>query len=107
MITKVREEQPKVRRSGATRGLLDLYLEESAAFRLLDPDEQHVLLVEMIGVRDRWLLAFMETESALGEVWKDLQAWERKDQIIHAHEQFGLPAPLRPSKHLLNRRQCC
>jgi len=71
---------------------LGIYLKDVGAHDLLEPEEEHILLGDLIFARNHWVAAFLGTEPGLEAVWHDLQRWKREEMAARSL----VPGPPKP-----------
>ena len=71
---------------------LGIYLKDVGSHDLLQPEEEHILLGDLIFARNRWIAAFLGTEPGLSAVWHDLQRWKNEEMAARSL----VPGPPKP-----------
>lgn len=71
---------------------LGIYLKDVGAHDLLEPEEEHILLGDLIFARNRWIASFLGTESGLKAVWSDLERWKNNEMAARSL----VPGPPKP-----------
>ena len=71
---------------------LGIYLKDVGAHDLLEPEEEHLLLGDLIFARNRWIASFLGTESGLKAVWFDLERWKNEEMAARSL----VPGPPKP-----------
>ena len=71
---------------------LGIYLKDVGAHDLLEPEEEHLLLGDLIFARNRWIASFLGTEPGLKAVWSDLERWKREEMAARSL----VPGPPKP-----------
>lgn len=71
---------------------LGIYLKDVGSHDLLQPEEEHLLLGDLIFARNRWIAAFLGTERGLSAVWADLERWKTGEMAARSL----VPGPPKP-----------
>lgn len=71
---------------------LGIYLKDVGAHDLLEPEEEHLLLGDLIFARNRWIASFLGSEAGLKAVWSDLQRWKEGEMAARSL----VPGPPKP-----------
>jgi RNA polymerase primary sigma factor len=71
---------------------LGIYLKDVGAHDLLEPEEEHLLLGDLILARNRWIASFLGSEAGLTAVWNDLTRWKRNEMAARSL----VPGPPKP-----------
>ncbi|HMS16115.1 MAG TPA: sigma-70 family RNA polymerase sigma factor, partial [Planctomycetota bacterium] len=71
---------------------LGIYLKDVGSHDLLQPEEEHLLLGDLIFARNRWIAAFLGTERGLTAVWSDLEKWKSGEMAARSL----VPGPPKP-----------
>lgn len=71
---------------------LGIYLKDVGSHDLLEPEEEHLLLGDLIFARNRWIASFLGTEAGLKAVWFDLQRWGNNEMAARSL----VPGPPKP-----------
>ena len=71
---------------------LGIYLKDVGAHDLLEPEEEHLLLGDLIFARNRWIASFLGTEAGFKSVHQDLQRWKSGEMAARSL----VPGPPKP-----------
>lgn len=71
---------------------LGIYLKDVGSHDLLEPEEEHLLLGDLIFARNRWIASFLGTEAGLKAVWHDLTRWKNEEMAARSL----VPGPPKP-----------
>lgn len=71
---------------------LGIYLKDVGSHDLLEPEEEHLLLGDLIFARNRWIASFLGTEAGLKAVWNDLTRWKNEEMAARSL----VPGPPKP-----------
>jgi RNA polymerase primary sigma factor len=71
---------------------LGIYLKDVGSHELLEPEQEHLLLGDLIYFRNLWINAFLHKEGALKAVWEDLVQWQKGEMAARSL----VPGPPKP-----------
>ncbi len=71
---------------------LGIYLKDVGSHDLLEPEEEHLLLGDLIFARNRWIASFLGTEAGLKTIWSDLTRWKTGEMAARSL----VPGPPKP-----------
>lgn len=71
---------------------LGIYLKDVGSHELLEPEQEHILLGDLIYFRNLWINAFLLKEGALKAVWDDLELWKKGEMAARSL----VPGPPKP-----------
>jgi len=91
-IFKVQQKIEQVQQSASPDDPLGIYLRDVGAHDLLEPEEEHLLLGDLILARNRWIASFLGSEAGLEAVWRDLERWKRNEMAARSL----VPGPPKP-----------
>ncbi len=78
--------------SAAPDDPLGIYLRDVGQHNLLEPEEEQILLGDLIFARNRWIATFLGTEAGLEAVWEDLGKWKKGEMAARSL----VPGPPKP-----------
>jgi RNA polymerase primary sigma factor len=91
-LFKIQQKIDQVQNTASPDDPLGIYLRDVGAHDLLEPEEEHLLLGDLILARNRWIASFLGHEAGLDAVWRDLERWKKNEMAARSL----VPGPPKP-----------